>query len=264
LHNTQLNGKGNVTQMGTEPYTGAPIETFEDQYYLHTGDLLRVVWRRLWVIALVAIIVTGAAVGFSLLQTPQYEASIKVLIGQKQKFSKSSGNLGQDIQGLQLLTQTMAEVAHTRSVATAVIEDLDLQTSPEGFLRNMSVEQAAETQVIEISYEDPSPEKAQLVANTIGNVFSEQVSEFSPQANAVSATVVEPAALPENPVSPQPIRNGLLALMTGIMLGLILAFLLEYRDDSWRSPEEAEQVSGVPTFGIIPEFERVKSKTKTK
>jgi capsular polysaccharide biosynthesis protein len=70
----------------------------------------------------------------------------------------------------------------------------------------------------------------------------------------VSATVVEQAALPDNPVSPQPIRNGLLALMAGLVLGLMLAFLLEYRDDSWRSPEEAEQVSGVPTFGVIRQF----------
>jgi capsular polysaccharide biosynthesis protein len=148
----------------------------------------------------------------------------------------------------------MAEVVHTRTVAEAVIQDLDLHTNPAGLLENMSVEQAAETQIIEVSYEDPSPGQAQQVASTIGKVFSQQVSEFSTSANAVSATVVEQAALPENPVSPQPIRNGLLALMAGLVLGLVLAFLLEYRDDSWRSPEEAEQVSGVPTFGVIREF----------
>jgi hypothetical protein len=33
-----------------------------------------------------------------------------------------------------------------------------------------------------------------------------------------------------------------------------MAFLLEYLDHSWRSPEEAEQITGVPTVGIIPEF----------
>jgi capsular polysaccharide biosynthesis protein len=36
------------------------------------------------------------------------------------------------------------------------------------------------------------------------------------------------------------------------VLGTGLAFLLEFMDDSWRSPAEAEQVSGVPTFGVIP------------
>jgi capsular polysaccharide biosynthesis protein len=253
LHNTKLDGKGNATPMSSQPYTGAPTGGFEDEYSLPLGDLLRVVWRRLWVIVLVAIITAGAAVVFSLLQTPQYEASIKVLIGQNQE-DTTSNNLGQDIQGLQMLTQTMAEVVYTRTVAQAVIQDLDLHTYPAALLANMSVEQAAETQIIEVSYEDPSPEQAQRVATAIGRVFSQQVSEFSTSANAVSATVVEQAALPDNPVSPQPIRNGLLALMAGLVLGLVLAFLLEYRDDSWRSPEEAEQVSGVPTFAVIRQF----------
>jgi capsular polysaccharide biosynthesis protein len=38
-----------------------------------------------------------------------------------------------------------------------------------------------------------------------------------------------------------------------------LAFLLEYLDDYWRSPREVEQVSGVPTLGIVPEFKVAKS-----
>jgi hypothetical protein len=35
-------------------------------------------------------------------------------------------------------------------------------------------------------------------------------------------------------------------------LGVGLAFLLEYLDDGWRSPEEVEQISGVPTYALIP------------
>jgi capsular polysaccharide biosynthesis protein len=39
------------------------------------------------------------------------------------------------------------------------------------------------------------------------------------------------------------------------MLGVGLAFLLEYLDDSWRSPEEVEQFLGLPNFGTIPHFD---------
>jgi capsular polysaccharide biosynthesis protein len=72
--------------------------------------------------------------------------------------------------------------------------------------------------------------------------------------------VWEPAAVPEEPVSPNPLRNGLLGLVLGLMLGMGLAFLLEYLDDSWRSPEEVERISGVPTYGIIPTIEYGKAK----
>jgi capsular polysaccharide biosynthesis protein len=37
---------------------------------------------------------------------------------------------------------------------------------------------------------------------------------------------------------------------------------VEQLDDRWRSPEEVEQISGVPTFGVIPEVEVSKSKKK--
>jgi len=63
-------------------------------------------------------------------------------------------------------------------------------------------------------------------------------------------------------VTPNHERTGLLALLLGLMLGAGLALLLEHWDDSWHSPEEAEQISGVPTFGIIPEFQGSRDKTK--
>jgi capsular polysaccharide biosynthesis protein len=98
------------------------------------------------------------------------------------------------------------------------------------------------------------------VANTVGEVYSEQITEVSQSANSISATVRKKAVTPEDPVSPNPLRNGLLALMVGLILGVGLAFLLEYLDDSWRSPEELERISGVPTYGIIPAINLAKRK----
>jgi capsular polysaccharide biosynthesis protein len=47
------------------------------------------------------------------------------------------------------------------------------------------------------------------------------------------------------------------------MLGIGLAFLLEYLYLSGlRSPEKVEQVSGVPTFGTIPDFEAARARKK--
>jgi len=152
----------------------------------------------------------------------------------------------------------------TLPVAQGVVEELDLSSrNAESLLENLSAEQGIEgieSTFIEVTYRDTDPQRAQLVANTVGQVFSEQIEELSPSASGVTATVWEPAVAPETPVSPDPLRNGLLALVFGVLLGAGLAFLLEYLDDSWNSPEEVERVSGVPTFGIIPEFEVLESK----
>jgi hypothetical protein len=62
------------------------------------------------------------------------------------------------------------------------------------------------------------------LTNTIGEVLSEKISEVSVGASALTATVWAPAKLPQNPVSPNPVRNMLLGLATwGLMLGLLLA-----------------------------------------
>ena len=226
---------------------------------LSLKELLQTIWRRLWVILLTTIVLVGAAVGFSLLQTPSYEASVKILVGQQQ--SNSSEALGSEIAGLQQLTQTMAEAVKTRPVAETVIRQQKLRISPEDFLdENLSVEQISSTQFIEVSYRAHDPQRAKEIADSIGKVFSEQVSKISPSANAITATVWERAAVPKDPVSPNLLLNGLVALALSLLLGVGLACLLEYLDGSWRSPEQAEQISGVPNFGMIPKFRLMKSK----
>lgn len=236
-----------------------PAGAGEEGPTLSVKDLFRIVWRQLWVVVLVATVLTGAAVGASLVQTPTYTASIKIFVGQE--VSDDSGtSLGGDVAGLQQITQTMAQAVDTRPVAEAVIQRLDLQESPDAVVAKTTSEQIGATQFIEVSYTDTSPEEAQETANAIGEVFSEQISEVSASANAITATVWEPAVVPDAPVSPDPLRNGLLALVVGTMLGLGLAFLLEHLDDRWRSPEEAEQISGVPTFGVVPAFRVIESK----
>jgi capsular polysaccharide biosynthesis protein len=221
---------------------------YEDIYSL--TNLLQAIWRRAWTIILVAIVLTGATVGFSLLQTPMYESSIKLFIGQENAIVETPS----DVTGLQQLTLTMAEGVSTRPIAEAVIRQESLRISPQDLLDNLSVEQIGATQFIQVTYEDSSPKRAQRVANAIGEAFSKKVSDGSSTANAVSATVWERAALPSEPVSPNPMRNGLLTLVAALMLGVGLTLLLKLLDDSWHSPEEVEQITGVLTIGVIPQY----------
>ena len=98
-----------------------------------------------------------------------------------------------------------------------------------------------------------------MIANTIGKVLSEKIPEMS-----LGPTYIlqwEPATLPETPLSPDPIRNGVIGLMLGSLLGLVLAFLLEHVSDSWNSRDELEEDFGVPTLGVVPKF-RVSARRK--
>jgi capsular polysaccharide biosynthesis protein len=214
--------------------------------------VLEILLRRVSAIILVTVVITGSALGFSLNQTPTYVASVKMLVSQK---SPGGPNLGGDIAGLQEVALTVARAVDTEPVAQGVVEQLNQPELSAGeVLANMSVEPDPGTMFINVSYKDSDPQRAQLIANTIAEMSSQKISDVMLGANPIVARIWQPATLPENPVSPNPVRNGIIALLLGGILGVGLAFLLEYVDDSWNSPEEVEEVTGVPTFGVIPAF----------
>jgi capsular polysaccharide biosynthesis protein len=209
---------------------------------------------------LVALVTTGSAIGFSLLQTPTYESSVLIQVGEK---TTGDTNSALDVADLQELTLTVAKAVPTTPVAEAVVERLE--DPPEGgagaVLANSSAEPDPGTVFVNVSYRASDPERAQLIADTIGIVLSEKIPEMNLGANAITATVWEPATLPETPLSPDPIRNGIIGLMLGSLLGLVLVFLFEHVSDSWNSRDELEEDFGVPTLGVVPKF-RVSARRK--
>ena len=62
------------------------------------------------------------------------------------------------------------------------------------------------------------------------------------------------AELPQSPVGPLVMRNTALAAVVGGMIGVGIAFLLEYLDDTLHNPEEAQAALGMATLASIPEL----------
>jgi len=173
--------------------------------------------RRSMKTALVAVVLAAYAVtSASLMQTPTYEASAQMLVG----FQQRHGQLETiPSVSLQQLAQTTEVAARSRPVAEEAIQRLELEMTPEELLDNLSSEQVEGAQFIVLSYEDTDPERAQLIANTVGKVTSELISERS---STFTAKVWEKAALPESPASPHPLRNGLLTLVIGLGLASLV------------------------------------------
>ena len=245
----------------TERYE-APIE----QYDVSLRDLILSIWRRKWVVVLVVAVFVGAAAWFTLTRPAYFESTTTLVVVQKAEEAPSS--IGAQVEGLGEITVTIAEVVATRPIANATIQQLGLAMSADDLLDNLQVEQVPATQVIEVSYQDPDPARAQRVASTIGKVFSEQVAQVT-GATGIRVMTWEKAVVPESAgVRPIPLLKGLLlprilaivldgflALVVGLMVGVGLALVLELLDSIRRSPEEAEEATGAPEFGAVPPSE---------
>lgn len=85
----------------------------------------------------------------------------------------------------------------------------------------------------------------------IADLNQERVSLLDPEDVQVGH-VVQPAQLPSSPFSPDHVRNGVFALIGGLLLGIGVAFLRERLDDRLRGRLDLEAHAGAPVLAVIP------------
>ena len=64
--------------------------------------------------------------------------------------------------------------------------------------------------------------------------------------------VVDPALVPASPSRPQRAQNILLAVLVGLVGGIGLALFREYLDNTVKSPDDIERLTGLPSLAVVP------------
>src|SRR5580704_6096282 len=64
--------------------------------------------------------------------------------------------------------------------------------------------------------------------------------------------VVDPALTPTTPARPQKARNILLSFLVGLVGGVGLALFREYLDNTVKSPDDIEALTGLPSLAVVP------------
>ncbi|HET6662292.1 MAG TPA: Wzz/FepE/Etk N-terminal domain-containing protein [Rubrobacter sp.] len=234
----------------------------EDGAFVSIADTARSARRRLWIVILLPILTVGTAVGVSLLQTPVYEASARVVVSPREGATQQD-NLSNTISGLQALAIEMEAAGLNRSMVEDIVKTQGEPgaVSEADLNNNLTIAQLEDTRFLTLTYNDTNKIRAQEVVNNAAEIFAKKAPEASGVAADAAVKVSAYAGVPPAPEEPDPVRNGLGALVIGLMLGVGLAFLLEYLYLSGlRSPEKVEQVSGVPTFGTIPDFKAARAR----
>ncbi len=74
--------------------------------------------------------------------------------------------------------------------------------------------------------------------------------------NTPTVMQVETAVKPNSPISPKPMQSTVLGAAIGLILIAGIVFLIEFLDDSLKTPDEIKDLLGVPVIGFIGELKQ--------
>jgi polysaccharide biosynthesis transport protein len=148
----------------------------------------------------------------------------------------------------QLQSETNKAVDHLKGQYLAALQR-------ENMLRGSFEKQKQEANKLNESAIEYSILKRDLDSNrTLYEGLLEKLKEAGVTAGLRSNNfrIIDAARVPTFPSEPNIPRNLSFALVLGVISGVGLAFLLENMDNTVRTPEQAQAISGLPSLGMIP------------
>lgn len=163
---------------------------------------------------------------------------------------------GPDPQLIALVANTLPEVFIAQNQQLQLGRVTGLKTSLENEIANVQ-EDIARTQANLANatddaqrqrYEASLAQYRSTLSSLVNNYQQIRLAEVQATNNVV---VVKPAVAPQTPIRPRTATNVLLAAVVGAMIAAGAAFLIEYLDDTIKSPDDVARVSGLSTLGAI-------------
>lgn len=221
-------------------------------------EYILLIKRRLWVLLVITMIsITCTAIYINYFCDNIYESITTLYVGSQTR--EESGIAYNDLLMGQFLVKDYKEIAKSRSVVQQVVDELILEGEltpdfdPLSLSKKISVNLRGDTRVIEIKLEDTDPYRAKVLADRIAVVFREKVNQLIKIDNI---EIIDEANLPEKHSKPKKARDIATAAFIGVLAGLGTVFLIEYLDNTIKSPEDVEKYLELPILGVVPQIDQ--------
>jgi capsular exopolysaccharide synthesis family protein len=80
--------------------------------------------------------------------------------------------------------------------------------------------------------------------------------------NTPNIVQIDKANVPFSPIQPQPVRSAFLGFVVGMLFAGAVVFVVEYLDDTIKTPDDVSDHLGLPVIGLIGDMDQIKSKKK--
>lgn len=214
-------------------------------------EIFEVLKKRIGLIISLAILAAGLSAAYTFfLVTPTYQASSQFIVSQSQGQQENTPYDINDIRTNVELINTYNDIIKSPRVLDIVVEELGVDYSSTKLAEKLQVSSSEQSQVVSVTATDSNAMLAADLTNTTVRVFKEEVPQLMnvDNVNVLSSAEVGPDP---SPVSPNPALNIAIALVVGLMVGVGIAFLLEYLDNSIKSEQDIEESLGLPVLGVV-------------
>jgi receptor protein-tyrosine kinase len=216
---------------------------------------VRTLFKRKWYAAGVLVVFLVGGVFITARAPKIYETKTTLLVGERQ-IAIEEAREGLFVRNLSFaFMKTYVEIIKSRSIIQQALVNSGLNLQP-GFVKaGLSATAVVDTQILEVTQRDFDPNRAARVANAVADAFVQQIEQIeSAGTPAVEVSVLDRAAVPGGPISPNPTRNMTLAFLVGLLAAGGVAFLIDHLDVTVKQREEIEAL-GYTVLGAIPRLD---------
>ena len=224
----------------------------EENEVIDLTEILSAVRQHL--LELIFVTLVAALVGFTaskFLMNPKYDSSALMIVNTWQDVN---ANVTSDqINSATKLVSTYSIIIKSDTVLQQVIDNLGLNLTYAKLNKRVTVAAVDDTQVMKITVQSDSPEWARQVCEQIITVAPDVIKEA---VEAGSVKVISNPSLATEPVSPNIMKNTMLAAAVGFVLVIGIIVLQVLLDNKINTEEDVTKYLDMTVLGVIPQYDQ--------
>jgi len=216
-------------------------------------QFLALLHRRALSTALVAFVCIACAASYVAVAPPSYRASASVFASVSGSSSVSDLSQGNAFSEARVASYT--ELATTPRILEAAARDIGLDRDVDELRRQVSATTSGDTVIVRITVTDDDPATAAALADAVTRELVAVVDEVERQDEGdalVQLRVVQPAIVPDDPVSPRLVVDLAVGLLLGLGLGIGQAVLRDVVDTRIRSLPSLRRATSSSIVAELP------------
>lgn len=253
--------------------------------------------ERIWLVVAAVAVTTAFAVLYVATAREVYEADVQIVVSPIDDPDGTLAAIGLITESNDPLRaiETATTLILTNSAAEAAADELGLDREPRSILNDISADPVAESNVINVTAEAETAEKAAALADAFAEgalksrtkLIRDGIDQELPALEArldrlpagvtrdtlaarvdqlaqlraggdPTLKIVEEALVPRSPVSPRPVPSVIAGILAGLIVGIGAAFALQLLDPRLRREDQLRTRYRLPTLARVPREEPTK------